>query len=302
MAMNLAISGADGFLGSHILSHLRGSHNVTAITLFPDLVRERFNDWDDLNIVLAESDEIQNSDSLESVDVYVACAFPRASDPEHMGEGLAFFYNALAQLLKKRCKAVINISSQSVYNPNRNQPAKETDPVVLTSTYATAKYCVELSVAQICKEKCVPYTNIRMASLIGPGFNQRFVNRMVQFALQEQKITISDNGSEYGFLDVVDAADGLVELLNSNPRCWDSVYNLGPCISYGITQIAQEVAFNVEHMRMDDGCVQITKADSGGEKTCTAVDASKLEMLLGWKPSHSLTDSVRDIVAYELGK
>lgn len=293
--MRVAISGADGFLGTHVLNQLRldAAVNVVAITLFPQKVRKQFYDWNDLQIVPAEYNGIRCSDSLDNVDVYIACAFPRASVPEQMGTGLDFVYDSLSLMLNKGCRAVINISSQSVYDPCRKRPAKETDPVVLTSTYAVAKYCVELTVQKLCSERRIPYANVRMASLVGPGFDQRFVNKMIKSAVNNRVVRYVEGNSKHAFLDVQDAAEGLVYLVQSIKSLQDGVVNLGPDNSYSTSEIAHcvssIVAENMGH--------PISMELVGHEKnfTCSEIDPSKLQGILGWVAKTSIMESINAI-------
>lgn len=57
-------------------------------------------------------------------------------------------------------------------------PADENTVLCLESKYAVGKYATELLVNAICG-KAVLHTNIGLASLIGAGFDQRIVNKMV---------------------------------------------------------------------------------------------------------------------------
>lgn len=302
--MRIAISGADGFLGSHVLKQLQNQnrHDVVGITVCLNELSERFYGWDKLTVLHAALSQMADSHALDGVDVYLACAFPRSVGSVGMTEGLDFVYGSLGLMLDKGCKAVINVSSQSVYDSHRVAPARESDNVLLTSTYAVSKYCVELSVAHMCGAAGVPYTNVRMASLIGPGFNQRFPNKMVRAALGSGQIMAADNGSEFGFLDVLDAAEGLVRLAESDATSWEGIYNLGPARSYGITEIAQVVASEVGLQLPKEKKVQVVAAEGMGESICSAVDAEKICRLLHWKPRHEIASSVRAIVAHELSK
>lgn len=294
--MKIAISGADGFLGGYLLDCLSQTADVevVAITLFPDVVKNRHSGWSALKIVYADVDELSISEKLDEVDVYMACAFPRAAGSEHMAKGLSFVYDALGILLDRGCKAVINISSQSIYDSRRTMSAKETDSPILFGEYAVAKYCVELYVAQACVRAGVPYSNIRMASLIGPGFNQRFVNKMVKAAIETGRIEVIDNGSRFGFLDVRDAADGLTHFAMFNSLKWGSVYNLGPIQAYSTKEIADIVAAVALETLDKKVIVQTEKTDENGKSS--EIDSDEFDALLGWTPSFDMYDSVRAIM------
>ncbi len=298
--MRIVVSGADGFLGSHVLERLRqeGGHRVVGLTLYPEMLRSRFEDWDELTVVAADLRVMEEDSALNDADIYLACAFPRATGAEGLAEGLDFVYGALGLMLDKGCKAVVNISSQSVYDPHRTSPAKESDSVLLTSTYAATKYCVERSVGQMCHDKGVPFTSVRMASLIGPDFNQRFVNKMVCCAIETGVVTVIDNGSRFGFLDVEDAAEGLLRLMLSKAEAWDACYNLGQPSSYTTTEVASVVAIAVSESVRSCEVVESTRhCETEITPIDSSVDSSRFADAMGWSPLLSIKDSVYKILS-----
>ena len=60
-------------------------------------------------------------------------------------------------------------------------PATEETSLNLETKYAVGKYATELLVNKICRN--IPHTNLRMASLIGEGFEQRITNKLVAKAI-----------------------------------------------------------------------------------------------------------------------
>lgn len=93
----------------------------------------------------------------------------------------------------------------------------------------------------ICTATSVPYTNIRMGSLIGPSFDQRIVNHFIFQSLHEGCIKTEINNKRYGFLDIDDAVTGLVAVIKSNPNRWEKVYNLGRIETYTLLEIAENI-------------------------------------------------------------
>ena len=137
--------------------------------------------------------------------------------------------------------AIINISSQSVYSQQRTDAATEETPVSLESSYAVGKYAVELILESICRGSNTVFTNLRMASLIGPGFDQRIVNRFVKQALETGTLNVKRNQKKFGFFDVEDAVDRIVAMLGSKKMTWKHVYNLGRDGAYTLIGIAETV-------------------------------------------------------------
>ena len=99
-----------------------------------------------------------------------------------IADGLKYIQSVFEKSVEGNAAVIVNISSQSVYSQKRTEAATEETPVCLESPYAVGKYAVELMLESICRGSKTRYTNLRMASLIGPGFDQRIVNRLVRQA------------------------------------------------------------------------------------------------------------------------
>ena len=233
------ITGASGFLGRHLIEDLLNmtEHRVIALTSQAEKLHALFPSFNDrLSIV---SSEEYSSLSYREVDVLVNCAFPRNEDGTKMAEGLHFIAGLLKAAADGGVGAVINISSQSVYSQQRTEPATEETSLNLESKYAVGKYASELLTNIICAD--IPHTNLRLASLIGVGFDQRITNKLIDQALSGNVLHIMTGNQHYGFLDVRDAADAIVKMCENNPFQWDEIYNLGTNNSYNLYEIMEEI-------------------------------------------------------------
>lgn len=294
MSVNsIVITGASGFLGRNLLERMRedGCYTVYALTSRPeelaaccDSASMRFLDR---GVIETEAAGEMLSDAL----VY-HCAFPRNSTGSGMAEGLRYTQRVFEAASKNGAKGLVNISSQSVYSQQRDEAATEKTPLCLETPYAVGKYASELLSESVCAG-IIPYTNIRMASLIGVGFEQRIVNRLVRTALETGRITVEDNGQRFGFLDVADAAAGLHCLAASDPVLWRSVYNLGNGAAYSLPEIAETIrrVFQEEGRGLID--VRIV---SGIKSGSSALDAVSFRESFCFAPTVTLRESVRRIL------
>ena len=228
--------------------------------------------------------------SLKEDDLVLNCAFPRSADSNELAAGLDYIDTVFQKASYAGVCGVINISSQSVYDPLRKAPADENSPLVLKDAYAVAKYHVEVILEKDCKN--LPYTSIRLASLIGPQLSSRVLNKFVVSALAGKTITVTENGKLFGYLDVRDAALALAVLIESDPHSWASVYNVGPDKSYSLTSLTEGVANAIPSTS--------TIVISGeGPQTSSAVDSSKFRSQFGWNPLFDIEESIQSIIEYE---
>ncbi len=231
---------------------------------------------------------------LSDADMLFNCAFPRNCDGEAMARGLAFIDRLFAEAGRNEVCSIVNISSQSVYSQRDPKPATEEDRLCLESSYAVGKYATELLLEARCQRN--KRTSIRLASLIGPGFDQRVVNKMVAKALNGEGLTVAENASRFGYLDVRDAAEALVSLCSeSHTSDWEGVYNVGPSRSYTLTDIAQSVREVCRTFLDGAATVGLEFAESNAPCVYSALDSTRFRRLAGWSDRLSLEDSIAAI-------
>lgn len=284
----IVITGASGFLGKNLIKKLeiREDLMVFAVSAHP-------NDPAFAKVSARERGVIgtEAAEELFAGAYVVNCAFPRGGKEADRAAGMAYIKDLFLCCEKNRAAAVINISSQSVYKGTRSNPAKETDPVCIDTVYAAEKYAVELMSECVFGRSGIPYTNIRLASLIGPGFDVRIVNRFVKQAQETNEIRVTDDNRRFGFLDVSDAADGIISMIESDPRSWKPVYNLGIIGSYTL----MEMAAAVKSVFKTDG-IDIALLTSPGEnEEDSSLDASLFYKEFSFQPAVTLEESIRRI-------
>ncbi len=290
MGKTVMVTGAGGFLGRNLVTKLMScGHSVYAVTS----KGEAELGVSGLSAVVGNRDFEAIGALLDGTDVLFNCAFPRNVDGYQLAEGMDYLQRLFEIAGKSRVGAVVNISSQSVYSQTRTEPAREDAPVCLESKYAVAKYASEQLLDAYCKE--VPHTNIRLASLIGPGFDQRVVNKMADHALTCGLIEVMDNGSRFGFLDVDDAADGLTKMCSQmSVSLLEPVYNLGTDGAFALSDLASEVVRAFSRRGREVGIAY--SESQQGTPLNTSLDASLFSHAFSWKSSRTIQASVAKIV------
>lgn len=289
--MKVIVTGASGFLGNElIIQLLKSKRNIIyALTSRPELLQKK---WDGKkNILILEKNSIFNKAiKAEKKDVLINCAFPRDVQ-EDLAEGLEYVKDVIQTSVDIGVGAVINISSQSVYGTRREKYVTEADKIHLESHYAVGKFATELLTQSLCRN--IAYTNVRLASMIGPGFDQRVTNKLIDIALEQGCISIKTGKQYWGFLDVADGAKGIISLLSLEPRKWKKIYNLGGEKAYTLLEIAETISLVLNKyygIKISIKCIPDEKIFSSG------LDSSSLKKDTGFWANTSLEESILRII------
>lgn len=285
MASRIIVSGAGGFLGSHIIRRALENRDIGIVAISSG------SDFAPGVEVMTTQAFLSGALRCTPEDVFINCLFPTNADGVKMADGLQTLFRLISTARDSGVGAFINVSSQSVYASKREVPAREDTPLCLESPYAVGKYCSEAYTNQVFAD--MPHTNVRMASLLGPGYDLRIVNRMVDQALRGDALKVVGGMQRYGFLDVRDAADGLVTLAHSAPSTWQETYVLGRRECCTLMEVVECIVSTLKARAGVDAAYVVSE---GQDVRNSSLDPSRFMRDFAWSPRYSLTDTVASII------
>ncbi len=289
----IIVSGANGFLGSNIINIAlkEKQSQVVAITSKTD----KFNDIKTINTDVF----LKQGMDCSVDDIFINCLFPTNSNGYELADGLRKVFQIITMAKRSGVGAFINISSQSVYASKRTTPATEEDKICLESAYSVGKYCSEIYCAR--ELEGIPFTNLRMASLIGIDHQQRIkriVNRLVKQALKGEDLIIIGGKQKYGFLDVRDAAVAVLKIALSDSSEWKQIYNIGRMEYYTLIDLAEIIVKSVKKLTG----IEVNYAVTEGEDIRnSSIDITKFSTDFGWQPEIKINETIEEIIASECG-
>lgn len=285
----IIVCGASGFLGHNLVNEAKNRGiPVLAITTKPETIQYEGVYCTNTQGFLAGNVELSNAD------VFINCVFPTNADGIKMADGLKTTYEVIIAAKESGVGAFVNISSQSVYPSKREEAANENTHLSLETPYAVGKYSTEVFTNTVFER--LPHTNIRLASLIGVGYDQRIINRMILQGLKGEVLKVIGGMQRYGFLDVRDAASGLIALSQSNVDSWKQEYNLGRAECYTLIDVVNVI---VDELR-NCGLTAEYEVSEGTDTRNSALDPYLFCTDINWEPKISLEQTVKDIIVSKL--
>jgi GDP-4-dehydro-6-deoxy-D-mannose reductase len=210
--------------------------------------------------------------------------------------------NILDAVYKNRLSKIkiLLIGSSGEYGVKSTIPINEEHPTSPTSSYALTKVFQTELMFYYFKMYKLNVCLVRTSNLIGPYMSDKlFIGSFFKQAFDFSKNSKINVGSENSFRDYIDIRDAVRAYCGVLKKgCSGEVYNLG---SGSATQIKTiiDVAANKIGIKRDK--IKSIVSDSVKQVDYQRLDISKINKLLGFRPEHTIEDSI-DFVVTEMQK
>lgn len=230
----ILVTGASGFLGSHIIQELLETTPHSIIALYRSYAHSSDEFYEGRLKSYSVSDYLKMN--VVGIDTVINCAFPRTNSINELADALSFTEIMIEKWKQDRVVSVINISTQGVYQRlNAGNLSSENSPIAPIDVYSLVKYSTEL----LFHNSSLPYvTNVRLSSLNMP---QRFLSIFVSNVINEKPIVLTSPNNYTSLLDVTDAAKAIKQLIMLPEEKRAETYNLGTGEQLSILQYAEIV-------------------------------------------------------------
>lgn len=297
--MNFLITGAAGFLGSHLANRLvREDHQVRGLddlsagdssSLSHDVLFTRgdVNDRPKLWTLLQDVDCVYHLAARVSVPESII--YPREYNAVNV-DGTVSLMEAMRDVGVRR---VVFISSGAVYGDQVKQPVSESAVPLPGSPYAVSKLSAEYYVRTIGDLWGIETVSLRVFNAYGPG--QRLpashppvIPNFLRQAIRGGTIVIHGDGAQtrdYVYLD--DAIHAMIAAATA-PGLDNLVINVG---SGTETPVREVVRLVTELTNSSAEVVYNPRTDAGVSRTCADITLGREK--LGYSPSISLADGLR---------
>ena len=311
------ITGGAGFIGSHVVDSLVDAGH--SVVILDDLSTGRHDNLrhhagnPSVEFVLGSIlNEAVVDDVVRRVDnvFHLAAAVGVNLIVERPLESLATNIRG-SELVLEKChkygrKALV-ASTSEIYGKNTSDALGEEDDRILGSplktrwSYSEAKAIEEVLAYAYWREKGLPTVIVRLFNTVGPrqvGSYGMVVPRLVAQALSGAPITVFGSGEQTRcFGHVNDVVGALIGLMNST-EAEGQVFNVGARGEISINDLALKIleltGSTSEIIRIPyDQAYEVGFEDMQRRRP----DIKKVNALLGWEPTHDLSDIINDVAA-----
>jgi len=304
------VTGAEGFIGRHLVDYLRGEewellgtyrlHGTNSFPVGPnlDFVQCDLSDGQRVTRVVADFQPTHifhlGAQSLPTV----SWADPVGTFESNV-MGSLYLLEAVRHM--KRPPVVVSACSSAEYGHVEASaiPVKEDHPLRPLHPYGISKVCLDLLAREYFLDFGVPAVNIRLFNTTGPGKTcdapSDFVRQIVRTkkGLQQPVIDVGNLKPHRAFLDVRDTVRGFC-LAAEKGKPGES-YNLCATKTYSIDEILKTA------MRLGGVKAQVRQAKHlmrpSDEKVIFG-DTRKIRRDTGWKPLQTLEQTLTAMIEY----
>ncbi len=308
--MNALITGAAGFIGSHLTDKLLSEGwCVTGVDSFTDyydnLVKERNLEASlrdrDFRLVTADLLEANIEDLLDGIDV----VFHLAGQPgvrgswgtdfrTHVERNIVLTQKMLEAARSRSLRKFVFASSSSVYGNSAHYPTAESSPQLPVSPYGVSKLAAEKLCLAYGQTFGIPIVALRYFTVYGPRQRPDMAfNRFITWMNQGSEVVVYGDGTQRrDFTFVADAVQATIQA--GICEAAGLALNVGGGKSVALADVLNEIS------KILDKPLRIKREPRQlGDVEVTGADITLARELLGYSPSTPLAQGLRAQAEYQ---
>lgn len=296
----ILVTGADGFIGSHLVEELvRTGHNVKAFVLY-----NSFNSWGWLdespkeirdNIEVFSGDirdpygvkkAIQGCDVVFHLAALIAIPYSYHSPDTYIDTNIKGTLNILQAAWELGITKVVHTSTSEVYGTAKFVPIHEEHPLQAQSPYSASKIGADQLALSFYRSFGTPVAIVRPFNTYGPRQSAKAVipTIITQIASGRHSVKLGSIYPTRDFNFIKDIVRGFIAVANSENSIGE-VINIGSNYEISIGDTVRLIS-EIMNCEVDIEMEQIRLRPENSEVERLWADNSKAKKLLGWEPHY----------------
>ena len=297
--MKIFITGADGFIGSHLTESLvRKNHEVKCLALY-----NSFNSWGWLDHCSADvkgnfevitgdvrdgeliRKSLKKSDIVFNLAALIGIPYSYQAAKSYVDTNINGLLNILYAARDHNIKQVIHTSTSEVYGTPQFVPITEKHPTVGQSPYAATKIGADQIALSFHKSFNLPLTILRPFNTYGPRQSARAViPTIITQLLNREYLDLGSTFPTRDFTYVEDIIRGFISAIN-NKKSIGEIINLGSGFEISIKKVAETIGdIMSKQIRIKKDSKRIRPKRS--EVNRLFASNKKAKKILNWKPKY----------------
>lgn len=310
--MKILITGADGFIGSHLVEALlEEGHEVRAFVLY-----NSFNTWgwlDTLDKEKKDQIEIFQGDirdpngvkeALRGINAVfhlaalIAIPFSYHSPDTYVDTNIKGTLNVLQASRDLEISRVLVTSTSEVYGTAQYVPIDEKHPYQGQSPYSATKIGADRLAESFYRSFNLPVSIVRPFNTFGPRQSARAVipTIITQLLAGKEEIKLGSLTPTRDFNYVKDTARGFIEIFKSDKTIGQEI-NIATQKEISIGELAEELIRQINpnaKIICDDQRLRPEKS----EVNRLLGSNEKIQKLTNWKPQYSFEEGLRETIEF----
>ena len=295
--MKILVTGADGFIGSHVVETLvKSGHEVRAFVLY-----NSFNSWgwldeseqsirDSIDVFAGDIRDphgvdkaVEKQDVVLNLAALIAIPYSYHSPDTYIDTNIKGTLNILQAARRHNVKRVVQTSTSEVYGTAQYIPIDEVHPLHPQSPYAATKVGADQLALSFYASFDVPVGILRPFNTYGPRQSARAViPTIISQLANKSKVKLGSLSPTRDFSFVQDTANGFLAAAQSDAIVGQTI-NLGSGFEISIKETAETIAklMNTKLELVDDE-QRVRPENSEVERLHASIERAKA--LLSWQP------------------
>jgi NAD dependent epimerase/dehydratase len=310
--MNVLITGADGFIGSHLVEEcVKEGHHVRAFVYY-----NSFNSWGWLDTFPKEllsrievfAGDIRDPhgvrEAMRGIDVVyhlaalIAIPFSYHSPDSYIDTNIKGTLNILQAARELGTKRVLVTSTSEVYGTAQYVPIDEKHPFQGQSPYSATKIGADRLAESFYRSFNLPVTIVRPFNTYGPRQSARAIipTIITQLLAGASEIKLGSLSPTRDFNFVKDTVRGFIEIAKSDKTIGEEI-NIASQEEISIGDLAQELIDQINPLAKIVCDEQRLRPDKSEVNRLLGSNA-KIMALTDWRPQTSLKQGLRETIAF----
>ena len=308
----ILVTGADGFIGSHLVEGLidKGCQ-VRAFVFY-----NSFNSWgwldtfpkdklDKLDVFAGDirdphgvKQAMKGCEVVFHLAALIGIPFSYHSPDSYIDTNIKGTLNVLQAARDTGCEKVLITSTSEVYGTAQYVPIDEKHPFQGQSPYSATKIGADRIAESFYRCFKTPVTIVRPFNTFGPRQSARAVipTIITQLLAGAEEIKLGSLSPTRDFNYIKDTVNGFIEIAESEKTIGEEI-NIAYQQEISIGHIAQEIISQInptarivtEDMRVRPENSEVERLIGSNEKICS---------LTGWRPEYSLKQGIRETIEW----